>query len=93
MYVRKVLTRLASAGILRSKRARHGGFRRARPLKDITLLDVEEAVDGPVRGEVPTDFATAKDGLDGRLGKVCQGAAELVRARLGRVRLSALVKG
>jgi Rrf2 family protein len=92
-FLAKVLTRLVAADILRTLKGPHGGYRLARPRQAITLLEVIEAVDGPVRGEVPTDFATAKDGLDGRLGKVCQEAAELVRARLGQVRLSELVTG
>jgi Rrf2 family protein len=92
-HLKKVLGLLESAGILRSVRGPGGGYLLAGPLQAVTLLEVVEAVDGPVRSEVPTDFATAKDGLDGRLGKVCQGVAELVRARLAKVRLSELVKG
>jgi Rrf2 family protein len=89
----KVLGRLESAGVLQAGAGYGGGYRLARPAPDITLLEVVEAVDGPVRGEVPTDFATAKDGFDKRLARVCEGAAELVRGRLGQVRLSELVKG
>jgi hypothetical protein len=42
---------------------------------------------------VPADFATAQDGLNNRLARVCEGAAEAVRETLGQVRLSELVKG
>jgi Rrf2 family protein len=92
-FLVKALTRLVAADILRTLKGPHGGYRLARPLKVITLLEVIEAVDGPVRGEVPSGFATAKDGLDKRLARVCEGAAGLVRGRLGKVRLSGLVKG
>jgi DNA-binding IscR family transcriptional regulator len=74
-----VLGRLVSAGVLQAGAGYGGGYRLARPAMDITLLEVVGAVDGPVRGEVPADFAVAKDGLDRRLARVCSGAAEVVR--------------
>jgi Rrf2 family protein len=92
-FLMRALKRLEFAGILRTARGPGGGYRLARPLEDITLLEVVDAVDGPVRGEVPADFATAGDGLDGRLARVCEGVAELVRGRLSKVKLSGLVKG
>jgi DNA-binding IscR family transcriptional regulator len=88
-----VLKRLAVARLLRAAKGPAGGYRLALPAKAITLLEVVEAVDGPIRGSVPADFATARDGLDKRLAGVYEGAAELVRGRLGKVRLSELVKG
>jgi hypothetical protein len=54
---------------------------------------VVEAIDGPVTSSVPTGFAPAKDRLDKRLAEVCQQAADMVRRRLGKVRLADLVKG
>jgi Rrf2 family protein len=92
-FLLKVLKPLVSAGLLRSARGLNGGYRLARPAKAITLLEVVEAVDGPVCSSVPADFAPAKDRLDRRLAEVCQQAADLVRQRLGRVKLSDLVKG
>jgi Rrf2 family iron-sulfur cluster assembly transcriptional regulator len=91
--LRQAIVRLAEAGVLISIRGNGGGYRLARPAPDITLLEVVEAVDGPIRGEAPTDFATAQDGLDTRLARVCEGAAAAVREMLGRVRLSELVQG
>jgi FeS assembly SUF system regulator len=41
----KVLTR---AGILESSRGVHGGYRLAKPARDITLAAILEAVDGPL---------------------------------------------
>jgi Rrf2 family protein len=92
-FLAKVLWRLASAGVLHAGAGYGGGYRLARPLKDITLLEVVEAVDGPIRGEVPSDFAAGQDGLNNRLARVCEGAAAAVREMLGQVRLSELVKG
>jgi Rrf2 family protein len=46
----KVLKPLVGAGVLRSVRGTSGGYTLARPPKDVTLLEVVEAVDGPLRG-------------------------------------------
>ena len=48
----KVLQQLVRSGILVSSRGRAGGFRLARSTDQITLLDVVEAVDGELVGEL-----------------------------------------
>jgi len=47
-YLLKILQQLVRANILRSKRGPRGGFSLARPAKKITLLQVVEAVEGPM---------------------------------------------
>ncbi len=47
-YLLKILQQLVKANILRSKRGPRGGFSLARPIKKINLLQVIEAVDGPM---------------------------------------------
>ncbi len=47
-YLLKILQQLVRANLLRSKRGPRGGFSLARPVKKITLLQVIEAVDGPM---------------------------------------------
>ncbi|MHC4618830.1 MAG: RrF2 family transcriptional regulator [Planctomycetota bacterium] len=47
-YLLKILQQLVKANILRSKRGPRGGFSLAKPLKKITLLNIIEAVDGPM---------------------------------------------
>jgi Rrf2 family protein len=67
-YGLKVLGPLAGAGLLRSRKGPGGGYRLARPAGDITLLEVVEAMDGPLRGEAPGVDGDAND----RLKAVCQ---------------------
>jgi DNA-binding IscR family transcriptional regulator len=69
-----------------SMRGPNGGYRLARPAKRISLLDVVEAVDGPVRGGAPrVGLAGAGAQLDDRLRQACEAAAEVARSRLRKV--------
>ena len=57
VYLLKILHRLVNANILRSKRGQYGGFSLARPASEISMLEIIEAVDGPLAGNLfPADF-------------------------------------
>ncbi len=45
----KLVSRLAAAGLVESARGTGGGFRLARPARAISLADIVEAVEGPIR--------------------------------------------
>jgi Rrf2 family protein len=47
-YLRKLMGRLARARLIISTRGRHGGFTLARPAKKITMLQIVEAIEGPI---------------------------------------------
>src|SRR5262249_26298454 len=81
-FLAKVLKPLVSAGVLRSVKGPNGGYRLARPAREITLLEVVESVEGPVRGLAPVVGGGA---LDRRLQAVCERVAGVVRDGLGRV--------
>ncbi len=53
-YAAKVLTQLARANILHSDRGPRGGFRLMRPPETVDLLEIVEAVDGPIDAAVDT---------------------------------------
>lgn len=48
-HIFKVLQQLVRADLLRSKRGPHGGYALARPADEITLMDVYEVFEGPMR--------------------------------------------
>ncbi len=47
-FMAKILRSLVRARLLRSSRGVHGGFALAKPAAKITLLDVVEAIEGPL---------------------------------------------
>jgi Rrf2 family protein len=47
-FLAKIISQLSIAGILRTARGAHGGVYLARPSEEISILDVVEAIDGPV---------------------------------------------
>ena len=92
-FLRTLLNPLVGAGILRSVRGPNGGYSLARPPKDITLLDVVEAVDGPLRALAEPVGDGEGKALDKRLQAVCDEVLALVRERLEEVTLAELAKG
>ena len=46
--VRKVMKSFARAGVLKSQRGVHGGYKLARPSASISLVDIIEALEGPI---------------------------------------------
>lgn len=47
-FLTKIVSQLAIAGLLRTSRGARGGVSLARPPEEISILDVLEAIDGPV---------------------------------------------
>jgi FeS assembly SUF system regulator len=46
--VQKLVSKLSSAGLLRSVRGAGGGFRLARPAAAVSIADIIEAIEGPI---------------------------------------------
>lgn len=47
-FLHKVMPRLVKAGLVRSRRGARGGYRLAKPPTDISLLEIVQAIDGPI---------------------------------------------
>jgi Rrf2 family protein len=89
-FLLKLLKPLVDAGVLRSLKGPNGGFRLARPPQTITLLEVVEAVEEPVRGLAPEVGDRA---LDRRLQAVCERVVGVVWEGLGGVTVRDLPGG
>jgi len=66
-YLLQILRKLVNARVLNSVRGVQGGFRLAKPANKITLLEIVEAVDGPIgqseRVELPAMSPKAAAGM------------------------------
>jgi len=47
-YLEHLVARLREAGLVTSVRGAHGGYRLARPADEVTMIEVVEALEGPV---------------------------------------------
>lgn len=91
-FLLKVLKPLVSARVLLSIKGPNGGYRLARPASDINMLEILEAVDGPIRGQAP--FTEESNGsLNSKLESICKQSAEAVRKHLEKVKIADLVGG
>lgn len=92
LYLFKVLQKLERANILLGKRGPRGGFILARPSKDITLLEIIEAIDGPMVNYLQLAVHTKNEPFSLKMEKVCQSAIGKARDLYGKVKLSEMLK-
>ena len=90
----KLMGRLAAEGLLTSARGAAGGFALARPAEQITLVDIVEAVEGPITLTMCSDANNHDCALD----KVCHVKPHMgvvgnaIRGALGAVSLTELAQ-
>jgi Rrf2 family protein len=84
-FLAKIISQLSIAGLLHTSRGARGGVTLAREPKDITLLEVIEAIDGPIQlNECVGENATCTFDHDCPLRPVwCEAQEELVNRLKG----------
>jgi Rrf2 family protein len=90
-FLLKVLKPLVSARVLLSIKGPNGGYRLAKSAGNITMLEVLEAVDGPIRGMAPSNHGDSNGPLQTKLENICKQTAEQTRKQLDKVKVSDLV--
>jgi Rrf2 family protein len=102
-FLLKVLKPLVTCDppILLSIKGPNGGYRLARAAADVNLLEVLEAVDGPIRGQAPVPKPREKKDeermkkfdrtLHSKFEKACKETAVLIRKHLEQVHISDFV--
>jgi len=88
----KILQVLAQHKLIDSRLGRSGGYQFTKSPQEVTLLQIVEAIDGPVTSELPS--INASDNLAGRLDVlrlVCDHAAQEIRDRLRKTSVSDLL--
>ena len=91
-FLLKVLKPLVSARVLLSIKGPNGGYRLAKPANDITMLQIVEAVDGPIHGIAPLS-EEGNGALNSKLESICKATADQTRKHLEKVKLSDLASG
>src|SRR3990170_6464151 len=92
----KLMGQLAAAGLLHSVRGAGGGFMLARPVAEISLADIVEAVEGPIAMTMCSGSEEASDcALDAhcRVKPHMGVVSNAVRGALGAVTLQSLASG
>jgi Rrf2 family protein len=88
-HVAKVLQRLARAGLARAARGAGGGYRLARPAKDITLHDIARLFEREARRR-PAAARAGPDDAGERVGRVFAELEEQAFFTLQSIRLATL---
>ena len=87
-YLLKIMQQLVRASVLRSKRGPRGGFSLARDPKEITMLQVIEAIDGPVMKHLFLAEQTHSADFSIKMEEVCKKAIEKTTELYDKAKLS-----
>ncbi len=87
-YLLKILQQLVRASVLRSKRGPRGGFFLAMDAEKITLLQIIEAVDGPLVTALHLAEQTNSEKFSVRMEEICQKAANQAKSIFEGAKLS-----
>jgi len=90
-YLLKILQQLVKAGLLRSKRGPRGGFSLAKPAEEISLLDMLEAVDGPMISHLHLAELTSSAPFSLKMEETCRRANDQTRAIYTAAKLSDMI--
>ncbi|MBB6429796.1 RrF2 family transcriptional regulator [Algisphaera agarilytica] len=88
----KILQTLVRQQLLRSQLGRSGGYQMLVPAEYISLLQIVEAIDGPINTELPLDSPSPE--VEGRLSllhDVCMRSTEHLRRELSSVTVADLM--
>ncbi len=77
-YLAHILLQLKRAGLVRSVRGARGGYALEMPARDISLLDIVEAIDGPILTPLPVRDGASQE-LQAAWGRVAEGIENTLR--------------
>lgn len=90
-YLLKLLQQLVRANVLRSKRGPRGGFSMARAPSKVSMLEVIEAVDGPLMSQLDLTELAPRDRFSKKTEKAYEKAINQARAVFKKTKLSDLL--
>lgn len=90
-FLLQVLRNLVNHGIIQSVRGVEGGYTMERDPRQISLLELVEAIEGPVKSTVPP-FSGLSKGAEGRIREGFQELSEAARKTLASIKVSDLIR-
>jgi Rrf2 family protein len=87
-HLSKVLQQLVRAGLLQSRRGPNGGYALTRPAAEISLLEVYEALEGPMRRDACLFAAPVCDRVHCLLGDLVERVRQTVFEELASTSLA-----
>jgi len=87
-YLTKIFASLVRAGLVSPIRGKHGGYRLARDPKLVTLLEVVEAVEGPIFLNFCQHNPSQCDRTDCRIRPIWTDLQEVIRQKLGSITMA-----
>jgi len=90
-FLLQILRVLVTHGILRSTRGVDGGYALTKPAEQISLLEVIEAIDGPLGGDNLSALGDVPDLVQDRLQSALKQVTKTARRQLEAVKLSQLL--
>ena len=87
-YLLKIMQQLVRANILKSKRGPRGGFSLARPLKKVSMLEVIEAVEGPLMSQLDLRELAPKEKFSAKAEQIYQKALAQEKMVFSKTKLS-----
>jgi len=90
-FLLQILRQLVTHGILRSTRGVEGGYALDRKPEEISLLDLIEALEGPLISTLPAINGSSAELFQGRLRDALDDITNNARRQLGDIRLADLI--
>ena len=87
-YLLKILQQMVRANILRSKRGPRGGFSLARSIKKINMLQIIEAVEGPMISQLDLKELAPKEKFSTKAEQIYEKALAQARAVFEKAKIS-----
>jgi Rrf2 family protein len=90
-YLLKILQQMVRENVLISKRGPRGGFWLSRDASEITLLQVVEAIEGPVVTNMQLAQQAKNVPFSVKIEKVCRNISQGVRDAYGKVSIASMI--
>jgi Rrf2 family protein len=90
-YLLKIMQQLVRANVLRSKRGPRGGFTLAKSTKKITMLQIIEAVDGPMTSQLNLAEQAPREKFSAKAEQVYEKSLAQARSFFDKVKLANLM--